>query len=154
MSANQQCAANGASLLPPTTPHTLVAVVIVEGGLEGGGAREEACETARGRERERGRLKNGKKEQRGAVLPDIGGLSSMGTERKEEQHSSSSDLQGIWIWRAHAGSQGCSHMSRLSHLAEGEDNLGPGVGEWQPTIQKGMKGVEMTAAALGSPRLR
>lgn len=29
--------------------------------------------------------------------------------------------------RAHASSQSRSHMSRLSHLAEGEVNLGPGV---------------------------
>lgn len=27
-------------------------------------------------------------------------------------------------------------MSKLSHLAEGEVNLGPAVGEWQPTIEK------------------
>lgn len=38
--------------------------------------------------------------------------------------------------RLFASSQGCSHMSRLSHLAEGEVNLGLGVREWQSTTQK------------------
>ena len=48
-------------------------------------------EAGREREREGGReAEKGTKEQRRAGLPDIGGLSSMGTERKEEQHLSSS----------------------------------------------------------------